>query len=130
MNPQGVLDVSASGFSTDKTTLLRLLRAAIHKGNESAETFLRAAVRLNAVEVYLSSFVGGIARNVKPNGILHPKFNQCITRTTRLSSSDPNFQNQPRGNTFPVRRVVISRFDNGTIYRLTTVSLSSVLPHR
>lgn len=115
MNPQGVLDVSASGFSTDKTTLLRLLKAAVHKGNESAETFLKAAVRLNAVEVYLSSFVGGIARNVKPNGILHPKFNQCITRTTRLSSSDPNFQNQPRGNTFPVRRVVISRFDNGTI---------------
>ncbi len=115
MNPQGVMDVSASGFSTDKLTLLRLYKAATNKGNANAEKFLKSSVRLNAVDVYLSSFIGGIARNVKPNGILHPKFNQCITRTTRLSSSDPNFQNQPRGNTFPVRRVVISRFDNGSI---------------
>ncbi len=115
MNPQNVLDVSASGFSTDKATMFRLLNAAVHKGNESAVKFLKASVRMNAVDVYLSSFIGGIARNVKPNGILHPKFNQCITRTTRLSSSDPNFQNQPRGNTFPVRRVVISRFDRGSI---------------
>ena len=65
--------------------------------------------------MYLSSFVGGIERNVKPNAILHPKYNQCVTRTTRLSSSDPNFQNQPRGNTFPVRAVVVSRFDGGKI---------------
>ena len=115
MNPQSVLDISASGFSTDKVTLLRLLKSASNKGNANAEKFLKSAVRLNAVDVYLSSFVGGIARNVKPNGILHPKFNQCITRTTRLSSSDPNFQNQPRGNTFPVRRVVISRFNGGSI---------------
>ena len=32
-----------------------------------------------------------------------------------MSSSDPNFQNQPRGNTFPVRAVVVSRFKNGSI---------------
>ena len=32
-----------------------------------------------------------------------------------MSSSDPNFQNQPRGNTFPVRAVVVSRFENGSI---------------
>jgi len=115
MNPSGIMDVSASGFSTDKTTLVRLYNAAVHKGNENAVKFLKSSIRLNAVEVYLSSFVGGIQRNVKPNGILHPKFNQCVTRTTRLSSSDPNFQNQPRGNTFPVRAVVVSRFENGSI---------------
>jgi DNA polymerase I-like protein with 3'-5' exonuclease and polymerase domains len=115
MNPSGVMDVSASGFATDKTTLARLLSAAVHKGNENAANFLKATIRLNAVDVYLSSFIGGIARNVKQNGILHPRFNQCVTRTTRLSSSDPNFQNQPRGNTFPVRAVVISRFEGGSI---------------
>ena len=115
MNPSGINDVSASGFATDKTTLARLLNAAVHKGNENATKFLKSTIRLNAVDVYLSSFIGGIERNVKRNGILHPRFNQCVTRTTRLSSSDPNFQNQPRGNTFPVRAVVVSRFEGGSI---------------
>ena len=115
MNPSGINDVSASGFATDKTTLARLLSAAVHKGNDNAAKFLKATIRLNAVDVYLSSFIGGIERNVKRDGILHPKFNQCVTRTTRLSSSDPNFQNQPRGNTFPVRAVVVSRFEGGSI---------------
>ena len=115
MNPRDVRDVSANGFATDKVTLMRLLDDAKAKGNEVAEKFLRCCIRLYAVDVYLSSFVGGIERNVKPNAILHPKYNQCVTRTTRLSSSDPNFQNQPRGNTFPVRAVVVSRFDGGKI---------------
>ena len=115
MNPRDVLDVSANGFATDKTTLIRLLGVAKHNGNEKAVKFLTSAVRLNAVDVYLSSFVGGIERNTRSNLLLHPKFNQCVTRTTRLSSSDPNFQNQPRGSTFPVRSVVVSRFKNGKI---------------
>ena len=115
MNPRDVRDVSANGFATDKTTLMRLLGDAKSKGNKTAEKFLQCSIRLNAVDVYLSSFVGGIERNVKPNSILHPKYNQCVTRTTRLSSSDPNFQNQPRGNTFPVRAVVVSRFEGGKI---------------
>tara|TARA_R100000458_G_scaffold15656_1_gene13364 strand:+ start:2130 stop:4262 length:2133 start_codon:yes stop_codon:yes gene_type:complete len=115
MNPQDMKDVSANGFATDKSTMLRLLKSAKMRGNDTAVEFLKSATRLNAVDVYLSSFVGGIARNTRANNLLHPKFNQCITRTTRLSSSDPNFQNQPRGNTFPVRAVVVSRFENGKI---------------
>ena len=115
MNPRDVRDVSANGFATDKNTMLRLLEDAKRKGNVTAEKFLKCSVRLNAVDVYLSSFVGGIERNVKQNDVLHPKYNQCVTRTTRLSSSDPNFQNQPRGNTFPVRAVVVSRFEGGKI---------------
>jgi len=115
MNPRDILDVSANGFATDKKTLVRLLQTAKHNGNHNAVKFLTSAVRLNAVDVYLSSFVGGIERNTRSNFLLHPKFNQCITRTTRLSSSDPNFQNQPRGTTFPVRAVVVSRFEDGKI---------------
>ena len=115
MNPRDIFDVSANGFATDKSTLVRLLSTAKYKGNTKAEEFLKSTVRLNAVDVYLSSFVGGISRNTRKSGLLHPKFNQCVTRTTRLSSSDPNFQNQPRASTFPVRAVVVSRFDNGNI---------------
>ena len=115
LNPRDVMDVSANGFATDKATLVRLQGIATYNGNTKAQEFLKSTIRLNAVDVYLSSFVGGISRNTRNNGVLHPRFNQCVTRTTRLSSSDPNFQNQPRGSTFPVRAVVVSRFDNGCI---------------
>lgn len=114
MSPRNIFDVTANGFATSKETLEYLSRVAHEKGRHEAFEFLNAAVRYNAVDTYLNSFVGGIRRNVKGN-ILHPKFNQTVTSTGRLSSSDPNFQNQPRGKTFPIRRVVSSRFEGGEI---------------
>ena len=113
--PSSIRDVSATGFSTDKTTLQFLLGQAQRKGNNDAIEFLQGMRRLNALNVYLSSFCGGMKRNTRSNGILHTTFNQCITATGRLSSSDPNFQNQPRGGTFPIRECVVSRFDGGEI---------------
>ena len=49
------------------------------------------------------------------NNILHPKFSQTNVVTGRLSCSDPNFQNIPRGDKLPIKRVIQSRFDNGEI---------------
>ena len=57
------------------------------------------------------------------DGFLYPNFMQCITRTGRLSSRDPNFQNQPRGGTFPIRKVVSSRFKNGKIIEIDFAQL-------
>jgi len=113
--PSSVRDVAATGFSTDKTTLQFLLGQAQRKGNNDAIEFLQGMRRLNALNVYLSSFCGGMRRNTRSNGILHTTYNQCVTATGRLSSSDPNFQNQPRGGTFPIRECVVSRFEGGEI---------------
>ena len=119
LSPDGVHDVAEGGFATNKDTLEKLKVQADAKGYTLASEFLDSAIRLNAIEHYLSSFIRGIERSCIPCGddraILHPKFNQCVTKTGRLSSSDPNFQNLPKGNVFTLRRVIISRWPDGYI---------------
>ena len=105
-HPRGVSDVSEGGFRTDKHTLNYLLASE----NEELREFLKDIVRYNSIDTYLNTFVAGIEQHTNKNDYLHPKFMQCVTATGRLSSRDPNFQNQPRGNTFPIRKAVVSRF--------------------
>ena len=113
--PEGPQDASINGFKTDKTTINRLILQAERKENLEAIKFLKSISRLNAINTYLDSFVTGIKTYTRQDGFLHAQFNQTTTRTGRLSSSNPNFQNQPRGGTFPVRKCVVSRFENGEI---------------
>jgi DNA polymerase I-like protein with 3'-5' exonuclease and polymerase domains len=114
-SPPSVKWASANGFGTDKGNLEILERVATSKGMEEASKFLSGLRRLSALDSYLSSFVGGISDYLKPSGLLHAKLNQHITATGRFSGSNPNFQNFPRGKTFPIKRVFISRWDNGKI---------------
>jgi DNA polymerase I-like protein with 3'-5' exonuclease and polymerase domains len=107
--------VSSNGFGTDKGNLLFLEGIARSKGMKDAELFLQNLRRLSAVETYLSSFVEGIATHVKSDGKLHVRLLQHRTGTGRLSGADPNMQNMPRGGTFPVKRVFISRWEGGEI---------------
>lgn len=104
---------ATGGFSTDKVTIMELLKD--EKLKPVVREFLTGLLRLNSIATYLTTFVEGIKKNVK-NNILHTSFNQCLTATGRLSSSNPNFQNLPRGKTFPVRRVITSRFENGQVF--------------
>jgi DNA polymerase I-like protein with 3'-5' exonuclease and polymerase domains len=113
-HPRGVSDVAEGGFRTDKFTLNYLLAS---ENNELRE-FLRDIVRYNSIDTYLNTFVTGIEQHTNRNDYLHPKFMQCVTATGRLSSRDPNFQNQPRGTTFPIRKAVVSRFNNGKIMEM------------
>ncbi len=112
--PKSVYDIAESGFRTDKITLSKL--SAESEGE--LREFLDAIVRYNAIDTYLSTFISGIKDHTDTKGMLHPKFMQAVTATGRLSSRDPNFQNQPRGKTFPIRQVVKSRFTNGKILEI------------
>lgn len=114
--PEGPQDCSANGFKTDKHTIGRLIQQAQRKENDTAVKFLTHITRLNAVSTYLNSFINGIETWTRPDGRLHAQFNQCTAKTSRLSSSNPNFQNQPKK--FPVRRCVVSRFDGGKIIEI------------
>ena len=112
--PIGVSEVAEGGFKTDRDTLQRLSTRA--RGD--LKEFVDLIIRYNAIDTYLNTFVNGIRDHVNADSILHPKFMQCVTATARLSSRDPNFQNQPRGNTFPIRKVITSRFKGGQIMEI------------
>nr|AIW56782.1 DNA polymerase I [uncultured virus] len=107
--------VSANGFGTSKDNLVYLEGIANAKGRDDAAQFLKRVRRLSAVDTYLSSFVEGIRSHVKSDGKLHVRLLQHRTSTGRLSGADPNMQNMPRGGTFPVKRVFISRWEGGKI---------------
>ena len=107
--------ISANGFSTSKGNLESLMATATSKRMDSALGFLTDLKRLSAISSYLSSFVDGINIFTKPNGFLHVNLTQSVTSTGRFSGRNPNMQNMPRGGTFPVKRVFISRWEGGQI---------------
>jgi len=104
---------SANGFGCGKDNLTYMEKVATSKGLTEAAEFLSKLRRLSALDSYLSSFVEGIASFVKPDGLLHVRLTQHITSTGRFSGRDPNMQNMPRGGTFPVKRVFVSRWEGG-----------------
>ena len=107
--------VSANGFSTNKINLEVLEHFAKRSNNTKAELFLKRVRRLSALETYLSSFVEGISTYTKPDGKLHVRLLQHRTSTGRFSGADPNMQNMPRGGTFPVKKIFVSRWEGGKI---------------
>ena len=109
--PRNSVDTSATGFKTDKTTLEEFITSI----NPSQREFLEKYVRYSAIRTYLRTFVDGIQRSKDENNFIHPQYMQCVTSTGRLSSRNPNFQNMPRGGTFPVRKCIVSRWEGGKI---------------
>lgn len=105
-------DLAAHGYKTEKDILHRL---ATRTTDDKAKEFLTSMVRFNAITSYLNTYIAGIKRYVGRDGILHTQFMQCVTKTGRLSSRSPNLHNQPRGGTFPIRKVVVSRWEGGSI---------------
>lgn len=125
--PRGPDMASINGFVADKTVMDGLIAQATSKGNLDAAAFLTKKRRLNAINTYRNSFVKGIRRWVRADGLLHPSFNQCITATGRLSSTNPNGQNMPKSKKFPVRSAFVSRFDNGEIIECDFSGLEFVI---
>ena len=117
--PRSVYDIAEAGFRTDRITLSKIVGEAEGELKE----FIDAIIRHNAIDTYLHTFVNGIKSFTNESSLLHPKFMQAVTATARLSSRDPNFQNQPRGKTFPIRKVVDSRFDGGSILEVDFAQL-------
>ena len=89
-------------------------RLLLHCDTEQQSLFYdKLNERSNAQKVYStlwsdSNEDGGLLRKIGWDGKLHPQFNQIVTQTGRLSSSDPNGQNFPRGGTSPLKKLIVS----------------------
>ena len=114
-NPTNPKWVSNHGFGVNKNMLDVLRHVALKTEWTQAVEFLSGLQRLSALDTYLSSFVDGIKSHVKPDGMLHVRLLQHRTATGRFSGADPNMQNMPRGGTFPVKKVFVSRWKGGKI---------------
>lgn len=91
-------------FSTDEPTLKQL------KGTASAKKRLSLIDQRSKLEKLRGTYYSGYPKKIDEMGwtdnIMHPSLNQCVAVTGRLSSSNPNGQNQPEES----KRLCISRY--------------------
>lgn len=103
---------TTGGFGTSAEILQELVNNGQH---EKTKDFLTYLVQHGKYTHNLRTSIDGIRRNIGRGSILHSRFNQTVTATGRLSSTAPNVHNWERGTTFPIRRVVSSRWPGGKI---------------
>lgn len=53
----------------------------------------------------------GLLNQIRLDGYIHPNLNQAVTVTGRLSGSNPNTQNMPRGSTSPLKKCILPKLD-------------------
>ncbi len=75
-----------TGYSTDADTLEKL---------RDAHEIIGAILEYRKLTKLKSTYVEGLLKTVGTDGRVHSSFNQMVTATGRLSSTDPNMQNIP-----------------------------------
>ena len=75
-----------TGYSTDADTLEKL---------RSQHEIVGLILEYRKLTKLKSTYVDGLLKVVGPDGRVHSTFNQMVTATGRLSSTDPNMQNIP-----------------------------------
>ena len=75
-----------TGFSTDADTLENL---------REHHPIVGKVLDYRFVTKLKSTFLDGLLQSIDDDGKIHTQFNQCVTATGRISSTEPNLQNIP-----------------------------------
>ena len=94
-----------TGYSTDVANLSKL-----RGSSEIQKRILALLTERSKVSQMKSTYFDSLQTHAV-DGLIHPSVNQTIAKTGRTTCSNPNLQNQPRGNTGPVKECFISRFE-------------------
>ena len=119
ITPRDQRDVTSLGFKVGMDNL----KYIGDRNPGRVREFLNYIIRYKQIEKWLSTFVDKMKEEAYQNNLLHPKFSQTNVVTGRLSCSAPNFQNIPRGDKLPIKRVIQSRFDDGEIIEMDFAQL-------
>jgi len=97
-----IIRKTKTGISTDESVLLEL---------SSQHPICEWVLKYRELSKLKSTYVEGLIQQIHPKtGRVHTSFNQTITATGRLSSSNPNLQNIPTTNDprYDIRSVFVS----------------------
>lgn len=105
-------DLGADGYYSVKKDKIEALKARTKEMREIKRIIVEFA-RCAKVHETLRGKSGetGLLNKVQPDGLIHAKLNQTIASTGRLTSSDPNGQNLPRGGTSPIKLCIVPTLD-------------------
>ncbi|WP_350346671.1 DNA polymerase I [Heyndrickxia faecalis] len=81
-----VIKKTKTGYSTSADVLEKL---------EPAHEIVREILHYRQLGKLQSTYIEGLLKVVHKDGKVHTRFNQALTQTGRLSSTDPNLQNIP-----------------------------------
>lgn len=105
---KGGKKLKRGGYSTTADVLVKIA---------DQHPVINIILEYRKVQKLKSTYIDGMKAFAGKDNMVHTTFNQALTATGRLSSSEPNLQNIPirseEGR--EIRKMFISRFDNGCI---------------
>ena len=98
--------------------------AVLTKLSDRGDELARQLLVMRKAQKIKETYYEGLKSLQFPNGNIYPNLNHCATKTGRLSSTNPNLQNQTEvGN---VKAAYVSRYTDGKIVELDYSQLEMV----
>ena len=101
----GIAETKNPGIYETNVTALKSLKPK----TETQKEVVRLLFERSRMSQMLKTYFTGLL-NIQVDKYVHPTLNQALTKTGRTSCKRPNLQNQPRGNTGPVKECFITRY--------------------
>lgn len=100
-------------ISIDESVLKNIILAVetSHKHKDLLE-FCKLMLDIRDLEKQISTYYESVQDLIYPDSRIRGKFHHCKTITGRLSSSDPNLQNIPRGGTSKAKEHFTTRYSH------------------
>lgn len=122
--PQGQWAIKKDGFYSTKDEVLQVLKT---DSNKSVSDLADLILEIRGLTKQLSTYYNNVKELIYTDSLVHPSFIHVETDTSRLSSRNPNIQNQPKSFESKVKQHFTSRYEEGKIIELDYQQLEIVV---